>query len=82
MTHRDDDSAMRLERDDAIVLTARDSSLFVSYLENVGGRGDRWVYVSADRTRYDGGIYAGEDTIEAVHARFSEWWTRGLWRVP
>lgn len=82
MTHPDDDSAMQLERDDATLITTRDGTLFVCYIENVGGRGDRWVYVSADRTRYDGGIWGGEDTLEQIRARFHEWWIRGVWRVP
>lgn len=59
---------------DPVIVTARDGTLFVCWTENVGGKGLRWVYVSVDQVRYDGGIYAGEVTMREISARVDDWW--------
>lgn len=60
--------------DDPILVTTFDQRLFQCFTANIAGRGDRWIYVSSDRVRHDGGIYAGENTLEQIQQRVDEWW--------
>ena len=57
---------------DPVVITADDGALFVCWVEKIGG-GLRWVAVSASRIWYNLGSYAGEDSLDRIRSRVSEW---------
>jgi hypothetical protein len=50
--------------------------MFLCWVEIVGQAKPepRWVFLSFDRVRYNGGIYAGETSPEAIRDRVGEWW--------
>ena len=69
---------MRLELDEITVVVARNGEPFVCYVQSFPNRGARWIYVGSDGTHFNVGLYAGEETIEAITARFAEWWPSRL----
>jgi hypothetical protein len=60
---------------DPAVIVTRAGRVFVCWVELVASE-LRWVFVSAERIRYDGGLYAGERTLDEISTRVAEWWAR------
>ena len=60
---------------DPAVIVIRDGKVFVCWVEAIASE-LRWVFVSTKRVRYDGGLYAGEQTLDEIRARVTEWWAR------
>ena len=58
---------------DPVIVTTPDRTFFICWVEPRGGV-DRWVFVGADRTRYNGPVYRGERTLDDFRALVSGWW--------
>lgn len=62
--------------DDPMIVTARDGTLFVCWVEIVGTTRPhpRWFAVSDPPIRYNVGPYAGETSPQAIRALICDWW--------
>jgi hypothetical protein len=58
--------------DPVIVMTA-DRTSFVCWVEPRDGIA-RWVFIGADRMRYNGPVYRGEQTLDVIRALVARWW--------
>jgi hypothetical protein len=58
---------------DPVIVTTRDRSLFVCWVESRHGV-ERWVFIGADRTRYTGPTYGGQTTMDSIRDLVETWW--------
>ena len=58
---------------DPVIVTTPDRAFFICWVELRNGV-ERWVFVGADRARYNGPVYRGECTLDAIRALVALWW--------
>jgi hypothetical protein len=58
---------------DPAIITARDGTFFVCWVEPVEDR-DRWIFISRDRVRYTGPSYEGQNTLPVIRDLVANWW--------